>query len=331
MENLSKLLSKKVLPIYYPDVDILFSKFVENNKDFFVKPGINDYDKTLYNMPFINLWKDFVGESIDGLENYNFFYPTLTSYDAIKDTIVFLSIMKKTLVCFKGENEVYTSLARIMNMPILEIDRNKWQEGISQLSSKHVFFTSEPSFIDGNFFNDFDLLLKKLSKNKVDVYLDVSYIGATSYIKKIVLKNNVKGLFFNLDYSLGLNDHKISGLLSKEENPFLFNNLFSANSYSLKYGIEVLNAQTSLLSYPDKIKNEQLKAINFLEENFNIKLKASDMVLMATVEDPGEYENILLKLSANRVEKKIVICLSKIITTLIRENDERSGATRKDL
>jgi len=266
------------------------------------KPWLKYQDD--YHIDFSETYKKWMKDSVSGLNQFNYFYPSNGSSEAIKDTINYLDRKhwEVEFFAFNGEYEGYEAYCKSYgNHQVNYIDRNEWAKSIDHYTdlysdSKRIFFISQPSSIDGDNWKDFNKFVRYLKANNWIVCVDLAYmpLAETNYIfdgMGVVVNINTYDLkdvdfvFISLSKSFGVYYNRIGGVYSKCEIPSLYGNQWFKNVDSLYIGIQLMNEFHSdqlsslfshYLGYALKTFKEYIPD-NYLCSNSRIIAKLSDV------------------------------------------------------
>lgn len=217
---------------------------------------------------------------------FNHFYATAGSSEAIREVIWTLKQNNKRLVLFENDYEGYSAFAESACLIVAKINRDDYLN--FKFESTDVVMCSNPSSIDGSFWLEYDSFMKyMLSKNQhVDIYLDLCYVGTTDLIESRLNLNyeNIKAIFISLSKTYGIYFHRVGGVISKNEIKGLYGNQWFKNMFALELGIKLM--QKFPVDYFSK-KYETVKdaVVRTCEKDLNIKIKKNDILILAISED----------------------------------------------
>lgn len=267
---------------------------------------------------YLELWKQANQKNLI-IDELPFGYPTNGSSEAIFMQLTHLNSQGKRLVVFDGEYEGYSMFAKNIKMPILFVNRENIQWNLIDCKND-VFFTSQPSSIDGNLWNGFNDFIRDTASRGIDVYVDLAYIGLFPHREIELQYYNVKGIFFSLSKTFGVYYHRIGGCFLKEENPLLWPMLWFKNLNSISYGESLLSSLSNgeFSSTFIEIKDKQKKICKELSEKEQILFKPSDVPFIATIEYNENIEWMKL-LQRDNHSKELRVCISKILEQSLLE------------
>lgn len=308
-------LSKTVYSMCFPESEKALSLLLKEND--FSNLYNNTWSKKQdeYHLSYSESFKRWSKNSISF--NLDYFYPTNGSSEAIREQIAYL-INKKDIFVFEGEYEGYEAIVNALGSKVTKIKREDYnlKENTDKYNDKTAFFISQPSSIDGNYWENFNDFIKILENKNSDIYVDVVYIGCTKEDIHIDLTSEIiKGVFFSLSKSFGVYYHRIGGCYLKESNPLLFGNIWFKNILSMKYGETLMN-EFSLGYFPNKYWNQKEKLVKDFEKEFDIKINKSESLLLINIEKNNfKYGNFFIR---DENSKNIRICITPRIEKLIK-------------
>lgn len=229
------------------------------------------------------------------------FYPTAGASEAIRETIAALGARTNShvhaprpgIAVFEGEYEGYEAIAKGMGLPVVKIARSDWRAGLLQAWAKHYdFFLSQPSAMDGDYWDEYPDFLAFANANNGRVHLDVSYIGACSKHQPVSSEGPaIKSVFFSLSKPLGVYYRRIGGCFTSAPNPLLYGNMWFKNLDSIADGESLLNAFAPG-AMPRAWMQARELAIERLQQQHGWVLEPSDVFLLAKGTGPGLDELI---------------------------------------
>ena len=250
------------------------------------------------------------------------FYPTAGASEAIRETIATIGARdsKKTsyqrpgIAIFEGEYEGYEAIALGLGMRVMKIPRAQWKSGLERAWNEgYDFFLSQPSAIDGNYWNEYSEFLAFANDVGGRVHLDVSYVGACERIVPISSQSPaIKSVFFSLSKPLGVYYRRIGGCFTAEANPLLYGNMWFKNLDSIADG-EALLQEFDPGEMPRAWAHARKMAIERLEKEHGWNLTPCDVFLLAQGRGPGLAELARLPGGSARV------CITPSIARAIEE------------
>lgn len=219
-------------------------------------------------------------------KEFNHFYATAGSSEAIREVIWTLKQNNKRLVLFENDYEGYSAFAESSCLNVIKINRDDYLN--FNFESNDVVMCSNPSSIDGSFWLEYDSFMKYMlsNNNHVDIYLDLCYVGTTNLIASELnlTYSNIKAIFISLSKTYGIYFHRVGGVISKNEIKGLYGNQWFKNMFALELGIKLM--QKFPVDYfskkYEKVKNEVVRTC---EKDLNIKIKKNDILILAISED----------------------------------------------
>lgn len=272
-------------------------------------------------LPYMNKWKKVFNPYISfDEEKLKFGYPTNGSSESINMILANLNTKGFELVIFNEEYEGYAMVAKNLSMKIHTVSRNNYKKEISDLissqSSKLVMFTSQPSSIDGNYWEEFNDYISFLENTGIRLYIDVAYAGSFEH-KQIKLDNYscVDGVIYSLSKCFGVYYHRIGGCFLKEENPLLWPMLWFKNMMSIQYAIFLMSAfeNGQYKNTRAKVKELQNTIVNEMSKEFGLNVLASDVPMIAMVELDEVNHPWQTPYLRGENKKYIRVCISKNI------------------
>lgn len=311
-------ISKTVYSLCFPETENLLRSFLSKNdfSDFYNETWTKKQD--LYHLELSEGFKEW---SKDYLKfNQKHFYPTNGSSEAIREQICYLISLNKNIIVFEGEYEGYEAIVNSLGKKVIKIKREdyKSEENLEFYNKDNVFFISQPSSIDGNYWKDFDNFIKLLELKECSLYVDIVYLGCTKDIKLIDLTSNIiKGVFFSLSKSFGVYYHRIGGCYLREENPLLYGNMWFKNILSMKFGIELMK-NFKLGYFPNKYNKEKKLVSKILKEELNFEVVDSDSLLLINIKRTNTEIDSLIE--RNKKSEILRVCITPKLEEIIKGN-----------
>lgn len=240
------------------------------------------------------------------------FYPTAGASEALREAVYALSHKARAegflpmVHIFEGEYEGYGAYAKAAGMIVRTHRRDKWEESIHEIGAKDLFFISQPSAIDGNVWKGFDDFVAALNQQQPDagIILDATYVGAVAKPFTVeALSPNIRSIAFSLSKPMGVYYHRIGGIVSRDEMPGLWGNMWFKNLLSLKLGTQLMKTH-DVCELPRKYALLQTQAATVAGWKLGLELEQSDVFLLATVKPsaaPGDLERYLARAGKARV------------------------------
>lgn len=262
---------------------------------------------------FIETWKKWSAPVVKfDHAAFPHFYPTAGASEALREAVYACAHKNPAgqdlpaIHIFNGEYEGYGAYAEAAGLKVVLHDRNNWAETIGKIGPNDRFFISQPSAIDGNVWKGFDDFVAALNAEqpKARIVLDITYVGAVSKPFTIeAFSPNVRDIVFSLSKPMGVYYHRIGGMLSRDEYPGLWGNMWFKNLLSLRFGTELMK-QNAVFDLPTRYKPVQDWAAQLASAKLGMDLVPSDVFLLATVppsENPSDAEKFLSRAGKARV------------------------------
>lgn len=273
-------------------------------------------------LPYLNKWKQVFKPYISfNEEHLKFGYPTNGSSESINMILANLNTKGFELVVFNEEYEGYSMVAKNLAMKIHTVSRSNYKKEISELiqnknHGKLVMFISQPSSIDGNYWEGFTEYMNFLEGTGVRLYIDVAYAGSFEH-KQINLENYscVDGVIYSLSKCFGVYYHRIGGCFLREENPLLWPMLWFKNMMSIQYAIFLMDAfeNGNYEHTRVKVKSLQNDIVKEMSNEWGLKVIASDVPMIAMVELDEKNHPWQTPYCRGENKKYIRVCISQDI------------------
>lgn len=204
---------------------------------------------------------------------------------------------------FDGEYQGYEAYVDGFNtsnsdrVRLSKYDRRRFQDMGRDLGPGSRIMLSQPSGIDGNYWEGFDEFMGWLAKNHPDVPVDVdlAYAGATTCEETISLDHpNIASIFFSLSKVFGVYRDRTGGVFSREEIPGLFGNKWFNNAFSLEMGRQLI-ASHEPCELPKRYANVQGRVVEKIARILGEEVFPSDVLLMAHQPEASTNTRILDK------------------------------------
>jgi len=242
-------IARTVYSIYYPETQ----RIVENlwksvPHDWYTE----NYTKKQNEMhtPYLNGWREWVAKANVRLgKQFRYDYPTNGASEGIQHLMTYFAthdgrLGKPAIHVFEGEYEGYRKIAEALNLKVYTHSRHNYKESID---ARHlhgdVFWTSQPSAIDGNVWLEFSEWVRWMNRNAatMPIIVDLTYVGAVAKEFEIDLTSpNIKTVLWSLSKPFGVYYHRVGGLASAIELPTLYGNYWFKNLFSLHLGVELM-------------------------------------------------------------------------------------------
>lgn len=278
-------ISKTVYSWVMPETEKMVEKVLANGHQRLLRDRHREAwtgKQDAYHEEFFQTWLDWASPHISNFGDFSYRYPTSGSSEAIRDSLAQHASLANyrphlgvpTIHIWKGEYEGYKSLASPYGIRVVEHDRYEWEASLDSFCEKedtrgHKFYISDPSSIDGNFWDPFPQFLDHIHENtEMKVMLDLCYVGccpSETYPSQKIEGNHkaIDTVFFSLSKSFGVYYHRIGGMFSKTEHPGLWGNKWFKNLTSLRLGTQLMR-EYSLTELPDKYRDLQKESCDAL-------------------------------------------------------------------
>lgn len=251
---------------------------------------------------------EWIRPVIGGIDLFDKFYPTNGSSEGFKEIInnfgnkcfkktgkeleeqLQMMIKKpnyqRTMYLLKGEYEGYYHYATGANIPTKYFSKENYKEELKTIDKGSLVIISEPSAIDGNYWEGLQRFLKFAEEKDLEVWIDIAYHGTTTRLKKTDLSMScVKGIFFSFSKSFGGCFYdRIGGVLAKEPIPNLIAHaLWFKDLNNIELASQLLHqfpVQEKRLIYEDTQKEVIKKLNDKYKFQGKEKIVASDVFLL---------------------------------------------------
>lgn len=270
-------------------------------------------------IPYMNKWKKAFKPFVSFDENeLKFGYPTNGSSESINMILANLNTKGFELVVFKEEYEGYAMVAKNLGMKIHYVSHKDYQKDINELmlnnKAKMVMFISQPSSIDGNYWNGFDDYAEFMEHTGIRLYVDVTYAGNFNH-KQIDLNRYscIDGVIYSLSKCFGVYYHRIGGCFLREENPLLWPMLWFKNLMSIQYAIYLIDAfeKGKYKNTQVNVKKWQMEIAAELAQELKVRVIPSDVPMIVMVEVDLEAHPWQENYMRGENKEYIRVCISK--------------------
>lgn len=236
-----------------------------------------------YHKEFFDTWMMWAADKVATPYWFSHKYPTAGSSEAIRETLAQHASLAQyqphkglpTIHVFEGEYEGYKAMAKPYGIRVVEHDRSKWRKSLEEFVGRestdgHKWYLSNPSSIDGNFWEDYHYFLGVVHEHTdIKVMLDLCYIGSVPEVsypsQRIDARHDViDTVFFSLSKVFGVYYHRVGGMFSRTEHPGLWGNKWFKNLSSLYLGTQLMK-RYHLTELPDKYRDLQYDVIRDME------------------------------------------------------------------
>lgn len=267
---------KAVYAYYFPEIRKLISETaaVFPHREFLksIKPGLDDFEK-----PIIKKLIRFYEEDVQGIETFEFRYPTNGSSEGIYHL---LARIKKDdpetpIYTLEGEYEGYRESANGLGMKVLEIKEDF--KTIKKLPLGY-WFISNPSARDGNIL--IETLINRIANMGHKIIIDLAYLGMTKRTRFDISHPNIIAVLTSMSKPFGLFYYRVGFTFSREPVQTLFGSKWFKNILSLIIADKVFSTFTSDYLYK-KYTNKQKEILEQIKKETGISLSRSDVFILA--------------------------------------------------
>lgn len=274
-----------------------------------------------WSSPIVNLPKD----------DFGYRFPTAGASEGIYKVMAEFSARKNAdkkdhaIHVFEGEYEGFRAFAEALEIPVIFHDRAEWESVADQIGPHDQFWISQPSAIDGNVWPHFEELTAAIQDKQpsAQVVPDLTYVGNVAREFSIDVDfPNIRSVIMSQSKPCGGYYHRIGGVLSRDESPSLFGNVWFKNLQSLSWATEMMSTH-SVYKLPRKYAPVQQAAADRVSALLGIdNLKPADVFVLGIAPVPdvplNDVQSSLLR--GPESERIIRVCLTPTMTTLIDPN-----------
>lgn len=296
--------SSTVYSMVWPETEALaresFASHTEALLDRHRQPWLKRQDPM--HADFFAAYERFAAPALLGgaraLEAFAHRYPCAGASEAIRESVHQLGTLpqKPAMLVFDGEYEGYEAMGAIDGLSVKRLNRERWREELAlfaQTGERASFFISQPSAIDGSEWSELPAFLDEVAKikDRVDVRLDLTYVGATASLSPVPADHPaVSQIFFSLSKPFGCYYRRIGGCYSREPIPSLWGNGWFKNLDALSLGEALLNSEPSPFARHQRWAPLQEAAVERANQtladelaSFGARVEAADSILLARV------------------------------------------------
>lgn len=332
--------SKTVYSLVWPETKALMQEcFLRQGEQMVARHDAPHHKmQDQYGPDFAHAWWQWAGISLESEQIWPHFYPSHGASEAIREIINELMHTKGMLIVFEGEYEGYQAIAQGHGVPVAVLKRDNWKEEwealVPLLTHPSQFWVSNPSAIDGNFWDDFELWSKECQHHLVELWVDLTYIGATPSCEHRLLPTvhpkYVAGVVFSLSKPAGMYYRRVGGCFSRRTLPGMYGNMWFKNIDSLYLG-QAFMEHIPRGSLPDKYQSHQhhtVELFNRFATHWSLRhnrpksfWEASQVVLLAHAPIRPAYEHA--QDDPNRFQRgsSFRVCLTPALHKLIVEGE----------
>ena len=285
-----------------------------------VQDGAND--------AFLETWKSWAAHALV-LPDLQHGYPTAGSSEAIRESIWELGRTavaqgsEAVMHTFVGEYEGYGAYAHAAGVRHVRHDRERWTESIEDAASafrkgaRHRWYVSQPSAIDGNLWPGFDAFIQAMDARRIEVAVDLAYVGAVGGSYRIDLDHAcVHTVFFSLSKVFGLFYHRVGGLLTRSPMLGLEGQRWFKNMLSLYTGTALMEAH-GVRELPGRYDGARQKVCEALAVRHAIRLAPSDVLILASA--PMDPPRTDAWMHLDRGAGSLRFCLTPALDRMLRD------------
>ena len=318
-------LSSAVYGLVLPETRVVVQRLWQEQPHVLFEHAYEDTQDATH-LAFLRAWRQWVSPFVTGLENFEFQYVTNGSSEAIRESVWSLASAARgagtrpQLHVFAGEYEGYAAYARAAGVEVVVHDRESWRDARFASGTRHRWYLSQPSAIDGNVWPDFAEFVRALQIHGVEVAVDLAYVGAVPTLAPMDLaRPNVPHVFFSLSKVFGVFYHRVGGILSRSPMLGLEGNKWFKNTFSLYLGASLIAETPTPTTLPVKYQPVQREACRLMADQHDIPLEPSDVILLASA-PPAAYPNAFRRGPGYR------FCLTPTMDRLLRDSATREAA-----
>lgn len=246
-------------------------------------------------------------------------YPTAGASEGLREAIHAYGARSRqvsrdpTIHLFEGEYEGFSAYARAAGIRVVAHRRSEWRKAIDAIAPDDQFYISQPSALDGNVWDEFELFAEELQRRvpSAQLMLDLSYVGCVSRPFSVNANHpNVHAVFFSLSKPAGVYYHRIGGVFARDEYLGLFGNKWFKNISSLSIGTEFMR-RFGVHELPIKYRPFQELAIQAINKQLGLDLQPADILLLGVgmpSASPSELERYLLR--GPQGDEVVRVCLT---------------------
>lgn len=238
---MTRLVEKTVYSFYYPEVQHCVGQLWREEPHGLYDDAWERTEGAESHLPYLDAWKGWSGVDVDSL---TFGYPTNGASEALFHLIAGMPPCARIHV-FRGEYEGYARYAESLGRKVVAHDREAWRTTVpGDFRRGDRFFVSDPSGIDGEYWEHFDGFARLLNAMYpyVGIVLDVSYVGTVQRHRRLIAARhpNVAAVAFSLSKPFGVYGHRLGGCFSRRPMGSLHGNRWFKNYFSIELGRRLL-------------------------------------------------------------------------------------------
>ena len=262
--------TRTVYCYYFPEVRRIINDITKNypHNVFLqsIEPGLDDF-----HIPIIEKFIKYHNKSLPNLKDFKHKYFTGGASEGIFHLLV--KYRNEIIYVLDGEYEGYKEYAIRIGINIVEVDE------ICDFSKlkKGIFFISNPSARNGNIISN--KFINEICKYHKVIY-DITYVGLTKEHEFDLSNKNIIAIISSMSKPFGLYYYRIGFTFSREGIETLIANKWFKNIFSLIIASRIFDEIKHGQLY-NKYRPVQEKIIQELNAKENLKLKISDVLLLA--------------------------------------------------
>jgi len=277
---------RAVYAYYFPEIRKLISEITTDypHKEFLksINPGLDDYEK-----PIIEKMIKFYKKDVEGLEEFQYRYPTNGSSEGIYHL---LSRIKKDdpespIYTLEGEYEGYRECAVGLGLKVQEIPEDF--ETIMKLKPGY-WFISNPSGRDGNLLED--TLINQIADLGHKIIVDLAYLGLTKRYIFDYSHPNIVAILTSMSKPFGLFYYRVGFTFTREPVNTLYGSKWFKNILSLIIADKIFSTFTADYIY-QKYAPVQKGILEQIKKETGIVLRQSDVLLLAHLTE-NDFEGL---------------------------------------
>jgi hypothetical protein len=249
---------------------------------------------------FLQKWRDWSG--VDLGKEFPEAYPTNGASEAINNLIMWYALrawkrgVVPTLHVIQGEYEGYRKIAEGCEIEVVEHRRVLEEVLAYPFQSGDMFWISNPSAIDGEYWAEFESFASGMEAThpEVAIFLDVTYVGLVK--RPVPLRpsryRNIHATVFSLSKPFGVYYHRIGGVFSRYALPTLWANRWFKNLFSLELGFALMT-RYRVTELPERYAALQAAVVNELKEKGELPEETTPcnvVILARSTTGPDAYQ-----------------------------------------
>ena len=329
-------ISKTVYALYYPETDKLIRELYQGEEIYRRHEKAYTKKQDTYHLNFKEAYLNWTNSVLNGLKEYNNFYPASGSSEAIREVIAHIGNnyrgVNKVIHMFEGEYEGYKAYADEHKVYIKYWGRENYTHSLKEYiydncyNTQNFFFLSEPSAIDGNLWSGYksfiDFVTETFPNDLLKLAVDLAYVGCVEKDYTLDLSSpNIKYVFVSLSKAFGTYYRRIGGVFSRENLAGLWGNQWFKNLDSLYIGENLMGRYPvrGEASLPGRYSSRSGIAVNNISSKLGISrsnIKQSDVVILANIINDSNFP---LRDEMRRVKGKSEsrICITPALDKLV--------------